>query len=144
MNDRAGCLISNYGNNNSAISFEIQAGGKPRIYIVSGTSLLDITFKTDIRSADPVHVAVTLENSTACLYVNGELKETAALTQFPENAVDRYCVGGDNRPGNTRFFTGELYGAALFSDVRTPEEIALDAVMVTSDAQGLAFRYYAQ
>ena len=144
MNDRAGCLISNYGNNNSAISFEIQAGGKPRIYIVSGSSLLDITFKTDIRSADPVHVAVTLENSTACLYVNGELKETAALTQFPENAVDRYCVGGDNRPGNTRFFTGELYGAALFSDVRTPEEIALDSVMVTSDAQGLAFRYYAQ
>lgn len=143
MSDRAGVVISNYyGSEADEISLEIYSQGRPRLFYVANGQKHDIVFKSDIRSDEPVHIAVTIGADEAKLYVNGILKETASLVAVPVGTVKDYYLGGDKRSGNSQYFKGTIFAAALFSDVRSAEEIALDALIVTSGAQGLLFRTY--
>ena len=53
-------------------------------------------------------------------------------------------IGGDYRNGNTNYFKGLIYSVALFSDIRTAEEIGTDkAIHKTwnSSTQGLIAAY---
>ena len=76
------------------------------------------------------------------LYVNGVKKETAKLSASIPKVTKNFCIGGDNRNGNTKYIKGKIYNHNLFSDVRTASEIKRDRVLVTSDASKLMYSAY--
>ena len=138
--ERGGVIVSNYtGWTEDQLSFEIYTNGTPRLwYKVDGVAY-SYLFTTDIRSVAPTHVALTFDGLSASLYVNGVLRETLALTVPVPDVRNRFCVGGDNRTGNTQYFKGTIYSVNLFGDVRTDEEIRSDRILVTDDADALLF-----
>lgn len=137
---RAGVVIGNYdGSNNSQINLEIYTDGKPRIYYKVNNVAYTHTFKTDIRSDNPTHIAVTIDGLTIKLYVNGALAETVQLKVEVPVVTDNFVIGGDNRLGNTQCFKGAIYAAYMFSDVRTAGEVAVDRYLAASDSDDLLF-----
>lgn len=76
-------------------------------------------------------------------YLNGVLAETkyfypaldSGITDFP------FVLGGDQRTANSGYFKGELKDVAVFSTVRSAEQIALDYVGVDYGAEGLLCYY---
>ena len=145
-NDRAGVLIGNYENSNvDQVNIEIYNNGKPRLYYKTNRVSSTYLFNTDVRSDSITHIAITVNGSVATLYVNGENKETVALAKPFANATSKYLIGSDHRLVNPPWFKGEIYSVALFSDVRTDEEIKLDAIMVPRDTEDLVFlKHFAQ
>ncbi len=140
-NLRAGVIVGNYDNNfsHNQLNLEIYTNGKPRLYYTIGNSIYSYIFTTDIRSADPTHIAVTVEGLSAKLYVNGTLRETVAIkAELPTN-LNNLTVGRDNRTGAQQYFAGTIYSVSLFEDVRTAEEIAIDRYLVASDSDGLLY-----
>lgn len=140
---RAGVIVGSYtGSTQNPVNLEVYNGGKLRIYYKSGGSTISHNFNVDVRSDSPVHVAVTIDGTTAYAYLNGVLADTATLSKaMPANATD-FVIGGDHRADNAQYFRGTVYGVSLFADVRTAEEIASDARIVTEDAEGLLYSAY--
>lgn len=137
---RAGVIIGNYdGSENNQINLEIYTDGKPRLYYKVNNVAYTHTFKTDIRSNNPTHIAVTIDGLTIKLYVNGALAETAQLKAEIPVVTDNFVIGGDNRQGNTQCFKGAIYSAYMFSDVRTAGEVAVDRYLAASDSDDLLF-----
>lgn len=144
-NSRAGVIVGNYKNSASknSLNLEIHDQGKVRLFFTTNSARVDCVFSTDIRSDDPVHIAVTVDQVFANLYINGKLAETKLLNGLISNDnKDNFVVGGDNREGNTQYFRGTIYSVNLFSDVRTAEEINRDALLVTSDLDNLLYSEY--
>lgn len=143
--DRAGVIIGNYtGGNEGQINIEVYNDGKLRFYYKTGGVGYTYLFKTDIRSLDPVHIAVTINGSRVNLYIDGVLKEAFTANPALPVVTNNFCVGGDNRAGNTQNFKGTIYSVNMFDDVRTAKEITLDAKLVTSDTEGLLYSKYYQ
>ena len=139
-NQRAGILMGNYDKSTKdQINVEIYTYGKPRLFYQVNRAAYTYTFKTDIRSANMTHLAITVDGLTASLYLNGVLKETITLAAELPNVVSGYQIGSDNRTEKPQYFKGTIYSAAMFSDVRTAEEINLDRLMVTSDSDNLLY-----
>ena len=72
------------------------------------------------------------------LYINGEAKQSIGATKSGIKpgvftTLAPLCIGGDYRIGssasevNTRAFTGRMKNLTIYSDMRTPEEIAASA-----------------
>ncbi len=138
---RAGVLIGNYDASlNDQINFEVYTNGKPRLfYRVDGVAYT-YNFKTDVRSDAPIHIALTVDGLNVSLYLDGKLVETLTIdVPLPTGALDNFVIGSDNRAGNTQHFKGLIYHAAMFGDVRTAEEIALDKYLIASDSDNLLF-----
>ena len=139
-NSRAGVVVGNYdGSTKDQINIEIYEGGVPRLYYKVNKTGYTYLFKTDIRSKEATHIAITIDGLTAKLYVNGALKESIALTVEAPKVIDAYYIGADARATAPQYFNGTIYTVSIFSDVRTAEEIALDRYMVTSDADNLLY-----
>jgi hypothetical protein len=79
---------------------------------------------------------------TAYLYVDGALVETAELSVATADIREGFCIGGDARTSSYQNFKGTIYSVHLFSDVRTAEEMAKDAVMVVCDDEALIYENY--
>lgn len=150
--ERAGCIISNYhAKGDAAISFELQTGGYPRLYLKNDTDtgVTDITFSNVVVTNDNYdgyfHLAVTLDDSTntAKCYVNGELKETKSydkdyanlgitLNNLPFGSENgSFRIGNDYRPGNAQYFKGSIKSVALYSGVKTSFDA--NSIALTSD-----------
>ncbi len=143
IQDRAGVIIGNYKVGVlDLMSFEIYSGGRVRLYSKTGGVPTDCTFDTDIRSDEKVHIAITLEETSATLYVNGKAVETKEISVSLPNAINDLKIGGDNRAGNTQYFKGTIYSVALFDDVRTANEIKEDMIYVSSDSDALLYSEY--
>lgn len=143
MNSRNVILGNNFTELDSGItSFEIYTGGRPRLYSKVGGVETDCVFSTDVRSNAPVHIAVTVENTTAELYVNGELVETKTLDKAIKTATESLMIGGDKAFGNTGYFKGIIYGINLFSDVRTAEEIKADMFSIVGADDLILSEYF--
>ena len=137
-NDRGGIIISNNFKSKPIVSFEVFKNGKLRLYFVNGTTTVDCKFDTDVRSDGPVHVALTVDGTTAYLYINGELTETRELALPLPESTEGYHIGGDFRPGNTQYFKGTIYSVALFDSVRSAEQIKQDMIGIKNES-GLLF-----
>ncbi len=130
--ERAGVIFGNYAGTAKNYSFEIQKGGIPRLYYTDANGKdQSILFNTvDVRTGDWVHLAVSFDyaNKTISLYLNGELKETAACTVDMRPAITdiNFVLGGDNRSGNAQYFKGEIRFLAAYSTVRTAAQIKQD------------------
>jgi len=130
--ERAGVIFGNYAGSRKNLNFEIQKNGVPRFYYTDTNNKdQSILFnKVDIRTGDWVHLAISFDyaNRTISLYLNGELAESVACTadMIPAITDVGFVLGGDNRSGNGQYFKGEIRSLAVYSTVRTAEEIKKD------------------
>ena len=132
--ERAGVILgSYYGPGPNQISFEIAAGGKPRIFwSTSGSKDTSIIFDSvNVCTSAWLHLTIVRDKAAQKFhcYVNGELKQSIVMDSVAnEDVVSAYglCFGGDLRSDNVQYFKGAIRSAALFSDVRTAEEIRAD------------------
>ena len=144
--ERAGVLVGNYnGSNKNQINIEIYTYGQVRLYYkTNGLSYAYYFNKIDVRSERAVHLAVTVEGKTAKLYVDGVLAQTISIGTAMPAVTDDWTVASDSRLENAQYFKGTVYAVNLFDHVRSAEEIALDAILVTSDTEGLIYSNYIQ
>ncbi|MBQ7294013.1 MAG: metallophosphoesterase [Clostridia bacterium] len=146
---RAGAVLGNYAGSTACVNFEITTNGRPRMYVVEYTSgekaIHDVTFSCDIRTGEPVHVAIVHDPAAAktYCYVNGTLKETknGALNITAEVCKTPYMFGGDRRGGNTQYFKGAIESVAVYSYPRTENEIkkAMNSGVDKSDSGLIAY-----
>ena len=139
--DRPGVVIGSFEKSSATcFNVEIYNGGNPRLYMVdkNGTPIDIIFTKADVRCSKPVHVAITWNGAdkSASLYIDGKLEETVnrgTLPAEPYRMPTAFKLGGDYREKNDQYFKGKIYGIALWSDVRTPDEIKADMEKITPD-----------
>ena len=123
---RAGVIFGNFASIGiPAISFEIAAGCKPRLYCTAPNVTWDCTFSKAIPTGEDVHIAVTIADGKASLYLNGNAVESKTLNASYLTVLPtaKYMVGGDLRGGNSQYFKGEIKNVAVYSDPLTEAEI---------------------
>ena len=147
-NSRNGVILGNYNHGYTVINFEIHSSGRPRLYWVNENGKLSDWIFTDVNvcTSEWLHLAIVRsvsEKKVHC-YVNGVLKQSLditddiGLTEFiPKGGLS---LGGDVRGGNAQYFKGAIKEAAVFSGVRTADEIAADMNGIT-DKSGLLAHY---
>lgn len=141
--DRAGVIVGNYnGSSSDTISIEVLAGGKIRLYYIANNVRYDYSFAKDIRSNARTHIAITVDGTTATLYVNGVMEETIQTAAVLPNVTEGFAVGGDYRANNAQFFKGTIYSLHLFSNVRTQSEIREDIVHVDNNDENVLYSAY--
>ncbi|MBQ7661575.1 MAG: metallophosphoesterase [Clostridia bacterium] len=133
----------------NSFQFHITENGAPMIKFVNKVpngvlSTRSYTFSNSAANTGKwVHVAITADtaNQTISCYINGELSESKAFPFVPQVSPLPLVLGGDNRSGNTSFFKGQLRSTTIFSDVRTPAEIAADMAAVNIGDENLMAHY---
>ena len=148
---RGGVILGCYeGSGITCFNFEIKTAGNPRIYIIDSAdekTTYDVTFTSvNVYTGAPVHIAITFDHVAGqwCCYLNGVLKQTVAKEAPAVFSMDKtLCLGGDLRTGNAQYFKGTIHNVACYSNVRTAQEIAADAVATaaTVDQNGLTHYY---
>ena len=127
----------------NAISLEIDAKGRPKLYHKDNNGdLTTVIFgKVDVRSENFVHLAVTVDNGTAYCYLNGELKDRAEFQT--QEFLSSYCfaVGNDYREKRDNYFKGQIKSLAVYADGRTAEEIAKAKLAVDVEDEDLIVAY---
>lgn len=135
--ERGGVIIGNYnGKENAVFNLEIHNNGNPRLYInalmdTGAVVNYDIKFDlVNVATGAPVHLAITMDYASKewMCYVDGVLMQT--VNQPAPNSSEmtgKIRLGGDFRSGNNQYFKGTMQKVALYSDVRTAQEIADDA-----------------
>ena len=140
FDDRVGVVVGNYdGGSGVQMNLEIYDGGRPRLYIKNGENTTWLIFNVDIRSDDPVHLAITIDDGKARLYVNGISRGTYLINSALPEGLTNLMIGGDNRVGNIQYFKGEIYSVRIFSDVRTSDEILQAASGIAGNLDGLMY-----
>ncbi len=141
---RGGVIIGNYGGLPQCLNFEIHKNGKPRLYYVDdGKTVFDRIFDgVDVRGNSPVHLAIVNDPASGRLtcYINGaKAGELEGFTVSEKAIVMAPAVGGDLRSGNAQYFKGTIGSVTLYSEARTPAEIAADAAGTGSGDPLLSF-----
>jgi len=134
---RAGVIFGNYANNGVAgISFELNSGCRPRLYCTASNVTMDCTFNTAIPTGEDVHIAISIADNKATLYINGSSVETKSISSayYTVLPTAKYMVGGDLRGGNAQYFKGEIKNVSVYSAPLTEDEIKESGVNYSSDA----------
>ena len=144
----AGVIFGNSGDTSvNCTSFQIFADGHPGFYIrgIDGEQSLGVKFSdVSVYNGKKTHLAVTVGNGVYKCYVDGVLAQTVHGGAFPAFNVEfdsKVFIGSDFTDGNVQYFRGNAYDLALFSDIRTAEEIASDFAGVDTDTDGLIGAY---
>lgn len=140
---RGGVVFGNYDGAADSMNLEIFSNGVPRFHYKGASGeFCDVKFTTaDVRSSGGwTHLALVYDdvNGQLLCYVNGILKGTAAFEAYKDGIWNNtFVVGGDKRADNAQYFKGAIRSVQFFSDIRTAQEIALDASGAdnTSDGQ---------
>ena len=139
---RGGIIYGNYAGAGTvaSASFEINTNGNPRICFTndSGSSKDFIFNNVNVYNGKTTKLAVVINTDSVVLYVDGEAAQTissSGIGAFVDGiTLDRaMLVGGDYRARNTCWFKGQLLDLALYSDVRTADEIASDVTSYGTD-----------
>lgn len=135
---RSGILLGNYGGDvYPCFDLEIHDNGVPTLYYGHKSDRSETLKFTGVNvcTGDWVHLAVVndVANNAALCYVNGEVVQLLdAITPIENTRAPR--IGGDYRQDNRQVFKGELYSMAVYSDVRSAEEIQSDMKAYGTDA----------
>ena len=139
--ERGGVIIGNYKSNSiQCFSVEIHKNGNPRLYLIDANKTVhDFKFTNiNVYNGKLTHIAITADaaNGTATCYIDGIAKQTIKKN-IPTNVTltEVMCLGGDLRSANAQDFKGSIKNVALFSDLRTADEIKAD---VTATASNIA------
>lgn len=132
---RTGVVMGNYSQGKWSMTFELINGGQPRIYFetLGGQNQTDLIFSNvDARTGYWAHVAIVIDiaNGKATCYLDGKEMQTLSITQsvdYPRVFETPFYLGRDTRSGSeSKYFQGALKSVALYSDIRTAEEILSD------------------
>lgn len=137
LRERGGVVIGNYsGEEKPLFGLEIFTNGNPRLFInapSNDTALAnyDIRFtEVNVATGEPVHLAITMDYAAKAwmCYVDGKLEQTINQpAPKPFEMTEKIRLGGDFRSGNSQYFKGTIQKVALYSNVRTDQQIADDA-----------------
>ena len=129
--NRPGVIVGNYAGSNAAISFELSAGGQPRLYYSddAGNVYNHVFTEVDVRSKDPVLLTLVQDPGTKTItcYLDGkEVGKMECAEGFPDEIIppQEQMIGGDFRDGNAQFFKGLIYEVRLYSDALTAQQVA--------------------
>ena len=129
-NNRGGIILGNYGTtSNTSFSFEIDINGKPKLYQqYSANNTKRYSFNYDVRTGEWLHLTIVndYQNSVVLCYIDGELVDQLNESWHPVKTDVPALVGNDYRFGEVYYFKGELHSIAVYSDVRTDNEIHAD------------------
>ena len=140
VSDRGGVIVGNFNKTKeNQFNFEVYTDGKIRLYSVFNGKVNDCVFDTDIRSNGQKHIAVTLDDTIATLYVDGKFAESKTLAYALPDTINNLLIGNDNRSGHARYFRGKIYSVNLYSNLRTAEEILQDSKSIPNDNTTLVF-----
>ena len=146
---RGGTLLGNYYSNwgASCVNFEFKEKGAPRLYFEIGGEVYDFLFDTvDVRLDKFVFVTITLDPTTGegkC-YLDGELMQTVTKGEMSiSDAVYKkeMYLGRDTRVTDGHPFKGAVKSLAVYSDVRTADEIKADMSALDKDSDNLLAMY---
>lgn len=141
---RGGVIIGNYGAGGRCINLEIYTNGNPRLYWVSpeGTAVNAVFNNVNVYNGQWTHLAVVVDitGDQAHCYVNGELAQTLSFVDASDVVCFKtFFVGGDYRSENAQYFKGRIKSLAIYSDMRTAQEIQSD--MTALDKSDLIIAY---
>ena len=135
---RGGIIIGNYQSfsKDDFVNFEIHQNGVPRLLFCdpSGT-MHDYKFTAAAVPANTwTHVSIVYgtgdRGKQIFCYINGEFKQSTKISEWYEAPIEvldnPICLAGDRRVLNEQGFRGTLGDVAVYSDVRTPDEIKAD------------------
>ncbi len=138
---KQGVIISDMGGADETNGFEASMDylGHPRLVLAGGA--VDVIFDTvDLRTGKWEHIAFTYDAATgeAKFYMNGELADTKTVATATLSASDRHgVIGNDMTYTKSSAFQGAMKKLAVFSDVRSADEITADMAGVSFSADGL-------
>ena len=150
-NNYGGVILGNYRTNGS-VGFRFEIGengatidnGYPNLYIKDAANVVHNFAFTEagVFGIGKAHIAIVLDDDAAKCYINGELQQFINYegeTPFIPvvTAGNSMQLGSDGDAW--RRFRGEIYDAAIYTDVRTATEIATDAVEPKGDNLLLAY-----
>lgn len=126
-------LLSADNKFNPCVIYSVDCNGHPVIVLRNkdyGSYYMYTFDKVNVATGEPVHMSITLDfpaKSVSC-YVDGVLAQTITGIKVTAPFVQPQApiVGGDLRNGNAMYFRGTIDSMALWSDIRTAEEIAAD------------------
>ena len=155
--NQGGVILGNYQDDKPAyFTFEIKSDGTPALTLVDiSKNMYSFTFNNvNVFTGKQVHIALTIDTteSTVSLYIDGVIAQTLKqkLPGSIESTLKKVvCIGGDNRRTianavstyNEKYFRGEMQSIALYSDVRTPDEIKNDFDSKSFDSNELIGYY---
>lgn len=146
---RGGVIFGNYGFVPQAISFEIHDDGVPRLYYVNDAgTVCDYRFSVlSIPENKWTHLAIVRDEAadTIYCYINGGLKSVIKGVEpyGKKSWAGEFVLGGDLRAGNEQYFKGEIREIAIYSEVRTAEQINADIKAVDPNEDSLLAYYTA-
>ena len=126
-----GVIASTLGFDKGGLALEIGNGGTV-IFTTTDQNGITSEFIFDtvcIYNKEVTHIAVTIdeENGKIKCYINGELAQSLELGDILYKSYHiAYGIGGDYRTNNKYAFAGKILSCAMYSDVRSAEEIAND------------------
>ena len=142
---RAGIILGNYGDSAPCINFEIHPNGRPRLYWCDTSGVTDWIFtKVNVCTGEWLHLTIVRDeakNEVRC-YVDGALAATLKITKDTRDlrCTEPFVLGGDWRAENSMFFRGRIRSVAVYSDVRTEDEINGD--MIEPDLDDALIAHY--
>ncbi len=143
---RGGVIWGNYWNDSyDCFGLEAHENGTIRLFNIDyGKVKTDINFgNVSIATGLWTHVAVTIDGTSATLFINGEkiITKTYSCSEYVTTA--EFILGGDLRSGNAQYFKGQIKDVTLYSDVRTDAEIAKDSgTLVNTSDNNLICAFY--
>ena len=141
-----GVIVGNYKDASThSYGMEVRKNGNPYLWLGYGATGTRGNFdKVDLRTGEWTHVAITYNATNAYCYINGELEQTLTLNckDVDMSKTGVVCLGGDLRSKNARWLkSSELSTVAVFSDMRTEEEIKADMKNVDLSDANLQVSY---
>jgi len=125
-----GYLLGNYGSGNTnRLGFAVITQ-KPRLYYMQTNNKDASTASTfsdvDVKQNGWAHLALVHDGKTLFCYVNGVLVDSLSQSYDIATTVTQgnpLVVGGDWRSGNTQYFRGRVKDIAVYSSIKTAEQI---------------------
>ena len=130
ISGRAGAILGNYIGVREDMLLDILENGVPRFYYSDASDTArEIRFNSvDVRTGDWAHIALTFdfEEGVMLFYLDGRLAQMLPCEYDLADDITRYefVLGGDNRSNNGNYFKGQIRSVAVYSDVRTEDEIS--------------------
>ena len=136
---KGGVIWSDTSNDRKSVTFEVFRNGAPRLQI-SGVAGY-VFDQVNLYNGKQTHIAIVLEETTATCYIDGVAVQTVDAPTQPGTPGRHFTVGGDRANNYVEYFKGQLKNVALYTDARTPEEIASDVTVLSKEELLAAYSF---